>query len=139
MSKKPTTETPATPSALPIPIRKKLQRMLELKVGIKALEAEYERLQADVLKSKYAPQTFDAFPELGTLSQKQNKKYTVDVPAVVEVIGAQRALNIASISKTALEEGVSKVELSTLNEKGAIHTINGSVSYTFKAPPKAKE
>ena len=101
MSEKST--TPAATSTLPIPIRKKLQKMVELKVGIKALELEYDRLQAEILKSKFAPQVFNEVPELGTLSQKQSVTYTVDVAKVVEVIGKDRTLSIAKISKTELE------------------------------------
>lgn len=129
--------TASTTSPLPIPIRKKLQKLLELKVGIKAMEEECARLQAEVLASKYAPQTYGD-PALGSISQKQNKQYKVDIAIVTEVIGQERALKIASISKTALEENVSKQELTRLDEKHAIITTTGAVSYTYKAPPKKK-
>lgn len=113
--------------------------MVELKVGIKALELEYDRLQAEILKSKFAPQVFNEVPELGTLSQKQSVTYTVDVAKVVEVIGKDRALGIAKISKTELEKGVTKVELGKLEEKQTVTTCKGAVSYVFKAAKAEKD
>ena len=127
----------AKEKVIPTPIRKNLQRMLELKVGITAMEAEYKRLRDGILQTKYAPQVYGD-PNLGKLTQKMNVSYDVNIKTVIDVVGKDRALEMATISKTSLEANTTKVELTKLEDAKAITKTNGAVTYTFTAakPPK---
>lgn len=122
----------------PLPIRKKLQRMIELKVGIKAMEAEYEKLKAEVLATKFAPQVYGD-PLLGKLMQKENKQWVVSTGIVYEALGLEKFLAIAKVSKTALEENTTKQEYVAIEAKGAITSVSNGISYTFYEAKKPKD
>ena len=129
--------TDTTTATLPTPIRKNLQRMLELKVGIAAMEAEFNRLRDGILATKYAPQVYGD-PLLGVLKQRSNVTYAINVPSVRKVIGDERLFEIAKVGKTDLEKAVTKVEMAKLENMGAIMKSINSVTYSFTAakPPK---
>lgn len=112
--------------------------MAELKVGIKAMEARFDALKAEVLATKYAPQVWEA-PNLGVLTQTTATKYEVDAAIVAEVLGQKRFMEVAKVTKTDLEKAATSQELKTLNERKAIHTFVGAVSYSFKAAKPVKE
>ena len=112
-----------------------LCELVKLKATIKGLEARAKKLQGNILQNADAPQKFEV-EGVGLLSMSVKISYDVDKGVVVKQIGAERAIEAASISLTNLKKVATATELAAIEKAGGVSKEHGAASYKFTAAKK---
>lgn len=117
------------------PMHNALCELVKLKATIKGLEARAKKLQDNILKNPEAPQKFNV-EGVGALSMGVKISYDVDKGIVVKQLGADRAIEAATISLTNLKKVATATEMAAIEKAGGVAKEHGAASYKFTAAKK---